>query len=141
MIWSAARVKLSILMAAYNEERTIVKAVKSILQVPFPCEVELIVVDDGNTDAISDLLKMINDPRMISDRHAKNSGKGISLRTAAALASGTHIVPFDADLEYAAEDIANMVIPVINGRCDVVYGARPRGQHHLPVHRHPWATR
>ena len=119
-----ARVKLSILMAAYNEERTIVKAVKSILQVPFPCEVELIVVDDGSTDATSDLLKMINDPRMISHRHAKNSGKGMSLRTAAALASGTHMVPFDADLEYAAEDIANMVIPVINGRCDVVYGAR-----------------
>jgi glycosyltransferase involved in cell wall biosynthesis len=118
------RIKLSILMAAYNEERTIVKAVKSILSVNFPCEVELIVVDDGSMDATSDLLKMIDDPRMISHRHAKNSGKGASLLTAAALATGTHMVPFDADLEYAAEDIANMVVPVINGRCDVVYGAR-----------------
>ena len=119
-----ARVKLSILMAAYNEERTIIKAVKSILQVQFPCEVELIVVDDGSTDATSDLLKMIDDPRMISHRHVQNSGKGASILTAAALATGTHLVPFDADLEYAAEDIADMVVPVINGRCDVVYGAR-----------------
>jgi len=119
-----ARVKLSILMAAYNEERTIIKAVKSILQVPFPCEVELIVVDDGSTDATSDLLKMIDDPRMISHRHVQNSGKGASILTAASLATGTHLVPFDADLEYAAEDIADMIVPVINGRCDVVYGAR-----------------
>src|ERR1700685_4710201 len=38
-------VKLSILMAAYNEERTIARAVHGILQASFPCEVELIVVD------------------------------------------------------------------------------------------------
>jgi dolichol-phosphate hexosyltransferase len=119
-----ARVKLSILMAAYTEERTIVKAVKSILRVQYPCEFELIVIDDGSMDATSDLLKMIVDPRVISHRHVENQGKGASLRTAASLATGTHIVPFDADLEYAAEDIANMVVPVINGRCDVVYGAR-----------------
>jgi glycosyltransferase involved in cell wall biosynthesis len=117
-------VKLSILMAAYNEERTITKAVHGILQASFPCEVELIVVDDGSADATPDLLKEIDDPRVIIHRHVKNQGKGASIMTAASLATGTHIIPFDADMEYAPEDIADMLVPVIKGRCDVVYGVR-----------------
>ena len=117
-------VKLSILMAAYNEERTILRAVHGILRCRFPCEVELIVVDDGSKDATPELLRDIDDPRVIVHRHAKNSGKGASLLTAASLATGTHIIPFDADEEYAAEDIADMLVPVIKGRCDVVYGTR-----------------
>jgi glycosyltransferase involved in cell wall biosynthesis len=117
-------VKLSILMAAYNEERTIMSVVHAILQARFPCEVELIVVDDGSMDATPDLLKEIDDPRVIVHRHAKNSGKGAGILTAASLATGTHMIPFDADMEYAPEDIANMLVPVIKGRCDVVYGVR-----------------
>lgn len=117
-------VKLSILMAAYNEERTITKAVHGILRASFPCEVELIVVDDGSADATPDLLKKIEDPRLIVHRHAKNSGKGASILTASSLATGTHIVPFDADMEYAPEDLADMLMPVIKGRADVVYGVR-----------------
>lgn len=117
-------VKLSILMAAYNEERTILRAAHGILQCRFPCEVELIIVDDGSRDATADLLKKIDDPRVIVNRHAKNSGKGAALLTAASLATGTHIIPFDADEEYAPEDIADMLVPVIKGRCDVVYGTR-----------------
>jgi glycosyltransferase involved in cell wall biosynthesis len=111
-------------MAAYNEERTIIKAVHGILQASFPCEVELIVVDDGSVDSTPDLLKEIDDPRVIVHRHAKNSGKGASIMTAASLATGTHIIPFDADMEYAPEDIADMLGPVIKGRSDVVYGVR-----------------
>lgn len=117
-------VKLSILMAAYNEERTIMRVVHGILQAKFPCEVELIIVDDGSADATPDLLKEIDDPRVVIHRHAKNSGKGASILTAVSLATGTHMVPFDADMEYAPEDIASMLIPVIKGRADVVYGVR-----------------
>ena len=117
-------VKLSILMAAYNEERTIAKAVHGILQARFPCEVELIVVDDGSADATPDILKEIDDPRVIVHRHVKNSGKGASILTAASLATGSHIIPFDADMEYAPEDIADMLVPVIKERADVVYGVR-----------------
>jgi glycosyltransferase involved in cell wall biosynthesis len=120
----AVPVKLSILMAAYNEEQTITKAVHGILQASFPCEVELIVVDDGSLDATPELLKEINDPRVIVHRHVKNQGKGASILTAASLATGSHIIPFDADMEYAPEDIADMLVPVIKGRCDVVYGVR-----------------
>ena len=42
--------KLSILMPVYNERATLASAVKEVLNVRFPCEVELVIVDDGSTD-------------------------------------------------------------------------------------------
>ena len=117
-------VKLSILMCAYNEERTIVQAIGEVLAEDYPCDMELIVVDDGSTDATPGLLAHVNDPRVIIHRHPGNLGKGASLLSAVSIASGTHILPFDADLEYASEDIARIIHPVLKGRCDVVYGVR-----------------
>jgi dolichol-phosphate hexosyltransferase len=117
-------VKLSILMPAYNEENTITRAVAEILSVDYPCQIELIVVDDGSTDGTAVLLSMLNDNRIIIHRHSANKGKGAALRSAASLATGTHLLPFDSDLEYAAEDIPRMLEPLLRGRCDVVYGAR-----------------
>jgi glycosyltransferase involved in cell wall biosynthesis len=117
-------VKLSIMMAAYNEELTIERAVRGILQVQYPCEIELIVVDDGSTDRTLHILKEIDDPRFILHSHDMNQGKGASILTAASLATGTHIVPFDADLEYSPEDLVNLLDPVMKGRYDVVYGVR-----------------
>jgi dolichol-phosphate hexosyltransferase len=117
-------VKLSILMPAYNEERTLAHAIETVLATEFPCDVELIVVDDGSSDATPEILAAIDDPRARVYRHPRNMGKGAALLTAASLATGTHIVPFDADLEYAPSDLCRMLEPVLAGRCDVVYGAR-----------------
>jgi dolichol-phosphate hexosyltransferase len=117
-------IKLSILMPAYNEENTVTRAVTEILSIDYPCEIELIIVDDGSTDGTETLLSMFHDERMVIYRHPVNKGKGAALRSAASLATGTHLLPFDADLEYAAEDIPKMLEPVLSGRCDVVYGAR-----------------
>ena len=116
--------KLSILMPAYNEESTIVQAVDEILSTEYPCEIELIVVDDGSTDRTEALLSRVEDDRLIVHRHLVNRGKGAALQTALSLASGTHLLPFDADLEYAADDIPRLLQPVLKGRCSVVYGAR-----------------
>jgi dolichol-phosphate hexosyltransferase len=115
---------VSILMCAYNEERTIVRAVREILNTDYPCNVELIVVDDGSTDATSILLGQMNDPRLVLHRHEGNRGKGAALLSAVSLATGTFLLPFDADLEYSPEDIPKLLMPVLNGRCDVVYGVR-----------------
>jgi dolichol-phosphate hexosyltransferase len=117
-------VKISILMCPHNEEQTVMRAVGDVLTTKYPCEIELIIVDDCSTDATPTLLALIDDRRVTVHRHRGNRGKGAAMLAALALATGTHIVPFDADLEYSAEDIARMVTPVINGRCDVVYGTR-----------------
>ena len=121
---AAAKLKISILMCAFNEVQTITQAVRELLQVDYPCEIELIVVDDGSTDGTAALVERFKDPRIILCRHPENRGKGAALRTAASLASGTHILPFDADLEYSPKDIPNLVEPVLTGRFDVVYGVR-----------------
>jgi hypothetical protein len=117
-------VKLSILMCAYNEEQRIGRAITEILQMDYPCDIELIVVDDGSTDSTPLLLAQLDDPRVIVYRHVVNLGKGAALRSAVKLATGTHAVPFDADLEYSPADIPRMLEPVLAGRTEVVYGAR-----------------
>jgi dolichol-phosphate hexosyltransferase len=116
--------KVSILMCAFNEQRTISRAVREVLTVEYPCDIELVVVDDGSSDATADLVARIRDPRLTLCRHEKNMGKGAALRTAASVASGTHMIPFDADLEYVPEDIPRLIKPILTGRFDVVYGAR-----------------
>src|SRR5437764_5080884 len=92
--------KLSILMPVYNEAPTIARAVDAVLSTEYPCDIELIVVDDGSTDGTREILDQIDDPRARVRHHSRNLGKGAALHTAAELATGTHIVPFDADLEY-----------------------------------------
>jgi dolichol-phosphate hexosyltransferase len=116
--------KLSILMAAYNEEGTVAQAIDEVLKADCPCEIELIVVDDGSTDGTPKVLSQIDDPRVTVHRHEANLGKGAALLAAASFATGTHILPFDADLEYAAEDISRVLDPIVKGRCEVVYGVR-----------------
>jgi hypothetical protein len=117
-------VRLSILMAAYNEQETIEQAISELLEVEYPCDMELIVIDDGSTDDTPALLAKTDDPRVVVFRHVRNQGKGAAILTAASLATGTHILPFDADLEYVPEDILKLLEPVLRGRCSVVYGVR-----------------
>ncbi len=116
--------KLSIVMPVFNEERTVTEAVGSLLDTALPCEFELVIVDDGSTDATPALLAAIDDPRARVIRHVCNLGKGAALRTGGAAVTGTHLVPFDADLEYDASDLVRLVEPVLDGRTEVVYGTR-----------------
>jgi dolichol-phosphate hexosyltransferase len=121
---TAAGLKLSIVMAAYNEAETILEAIGEVLAVEYPCEMELIVVDDGSKDDTPALLAEVRDPRVTVLRHAINRGKGAAVMTAMAAATGTHMLPFDADLEYVPDDILRLLEPVLRGRCNVVYGVR-----------------
>jgi dolichol-phosphate hexosyltransferase len=116
--------KVSVLMCAFNEEERIEKAIREVLGASYPCDIELIVVDDGSTDDTALIAEKVSDPRLIVHRLETNRGKGYALRSAAALATGTHILPFDADLEYSPDDIPRLIDPVIRRNYDVVYGTR-----------------
>ena len=121
--------KLSILMPVYNEAGTVQNAIKRVLDVSFPCPVELVVVDDASADGTSEIIDGMHDERLIKLRHPANKGKGAAIRTAAAAATGNYMVPFDADLEYQPEEIADLLTPVLRGESDVVYGSRGFGSH------------
>lgn len=122
-------VKLSIIMPVYNEEATVARAIGRLLEGAYPCEIELLVVDDGSTDATPRLLDAITDPRVRVHRHLANFGKGAAVRSGARLATGTHALVFDADLEYAPTDIPALLAPIIAGRVSYVYGIRQFGNH------------
>jgi dolichol-phosphate hexosyltransferase len=120
-------VKLSVLMPVYNEAATLAAAVKSVLDVEYPCDIELVVVDDGSTDGGREILASINDDRIVRRQHSRNLGKGAAIRTAAQAATGDYVVICDADLEYAPEEIPRLLEPVVRGDARVVYGTRSFG--------------
>src|SRR5262245_7964028 len=122
-------VKLSILMPVYNEETLIATAVKQALDVSYPCEIELVVVDDGSKDQTPEILAGLADSRLNVILHERNQGKGAAIRTAAARATGDYMVILDADLEYDPQDIPRLLEPVLDGRAELVYGSRTFGSH------------
>jgi len=123
-------VKLSILMPVYNERVTLTSAVKEVLNVDFPCEIELVIVDDGSTDGTRDLYPSLSDdPRVTIHLHERNQGKGAAIRTAAMVATGDYVIMCDADLEYLPSEIPSLLAPVIARQAEVVYGTRTFGSH------------
>ena len=121
--------KLSILMPVFNEEARLADAVKQALDVSYPCEIELVVVDDGSTDRTREILAAMDDRRMRVILHERNQGKGAAIMTAATSAEGEYMVILDADLEYSPEDIPRLLQPVLDERSTVVYGNRTFGSH------------
>ncbi len=122
--------KLSILMPVYNEFNTLASAVKDVLSVDYPCEFELVIVDDGSSDGTRDLYASFeDDPRIKIHLHKVNQGKGAAIRTAANAATGDYVIMCDADLEYSPAEIPSLLAPVLRGEAEVAYGTRTFGSH------------
>ncbi|HEY8451902.1 MAG: glycosyltransferase family 2 protein [Micromonosporaceae bacterium] len=121
--------RLSILMPVYNEENHVAEAIKQTLAVDYPCDIDLIVVDDGSRDGTADVLARFDDPRLRVFTHPRNYGKGAAIRTGAQHADGDYLVMLDADLEYDPQDLPKLLAPVLDGRAKVVYGNRVFGSH------------
>jgi glycosyltransferase involved in cell wall biosynthesis len=122
-------VKLSILMPVYNEETRLPQALKQALNVDYPCEIEMVVVDDGSQDGTREILGRADDPRLRAVMHPHNQGKGAAIKTAVEHATGDYLIILDADLEYDPQDIPRLLVPVLDGRATVVYGNRTFGGH------------
>lgn len=114
---------ISVVIPAFNEEKTILEVVSNVLRLPL--NLEVIVVDDCSQDETSNLLEMINGLDRIKVVSKKqNEGKGAALRTGFNLAQGDFIVVQDADLEYNTSEITALLLPLVKGTADVVYGSR-----------------
>jgi dolichol-phosphate hexosyltransferase len=121
---------LSILMPVYNERATLAAAVAAVCSVEYPCEFELVIVDDGSTDGTRELYRDLEgEPRVRVQLQPRNQGKGAAIKQAAALARGDYLIICDADLEYVPSEIPGLLAPVLRGDAEVVYGTRAFGSH------------
>ena len=118
--------KLSVLMPAHNEARTIRESVHRVLAAPIEPAVELIIVDDGSTDGSRDIIDDLasSDERITALHHERSRGKGSAIRTAIGAMTGDVAIVQDADLEYDPNDFAIVLDPILAGEADAVYGSR-----------------
>jgi len=115
---------LSVMIPAFNEERTLELILQHVLEQP---EVgEVIAVDDGSTDGTWAVMSRFagKDPRVRAYRLEANQGKGAALRRAVAEVRMPFALVQDADLEYDPRDYPTLLRPLVEGRADVVYGVR-----------------
>lgn len=118
--------KLSIIIPAYNEEKTILEVISSVKkQDVFGLEKEIIVIDDGSSD---DTLMMLSNVKgIILLKHERNRGKGRAVRTGIDKITGDIVIIQDADLELSPSDYPALIKPIIDGKAEVVFGSRILG--------------
>ena len=115
--------KLSIIIPVFNEEKTVGKILKKVLDLKIAnVGKEIIVVDDGSTDKTRQILKQIKNIKIIL--HDNNKGKGSAVKTGIKNATGDYIIIQDADLEYDPEQIRTLIQPILENQAGVVYGTR-----------------
>lgn len=112
---------LTVIVPALNEEATIGEVVTRLLALPI--QAQIVVVDDGSTDRTGWILASFGD-RIETLRHNAPQGKGASIVDALKLARGRVTIVQDADLEYAPEQIPDLVKPILSGEAGVVFGSR-----------------
>ncbi|MGA9672207.1 MAG: glycosyltransferase family 2 protein [Terracidiphilus sp.] len=113
---SPARPRISVCMAIYNGEHYFPEQMRSILPQLSPND-EVVIVDDGSTDATLDRIAAFNEPRILIAQHKKNEGVISSFEDAVRLASGDIIFFSDQDDIWAADKVEKMLVPFARDEC------------------------
>ena len=118
--------KLSVVVAAFNEEKTLGEILRRCLAAAdrMAGEVEIVVVDNGSSDATTVIASEVDDPRVQAFRLEPNQGKGGAVRYGISQATGDLVIIQDADLEYDPDDWPKMLEPILSGQAQAVWGSR-----------------
>ena len=113
----------------FNEEEYVGVLLERVLLAPLPggLSCEVVVVDDGSTDSSAEVVREVAarwPGRIRLIRHEHNRGKGAAIRTAIEHATGEFAIIQDSDLEYDPNEFQHLLRPMVEGRCDVVFGSR-----------------
>ena len=125
--------KLSIIIPAYNEGRTIHLILDKVRDTKLLSDIskEIIIVNDCSSDnteeAINEYIAKNKNLNIQYVKHEVNKGKGAALHTGIKKATGDYLIIQDADLEYDPNEYNLLLQPVLDGFADVVYGSRFMG--------------
>lgn len=122
--------RLSVVIPAFNEEQGIGPLLERVLAAgqrirhtcPEITDVQVIVVDDGSTDATGAIVTGYPGVKLI--RHSTNQGYGAALKTGFSQAAGHYLAFLDADATNPPEVLPDLVQPILDGKADLVIGAR-----------------
>ncbi|MDR2469598.1 MAG: glycosyltransferase family 2 protein, partial [Tannerella sp.] len=129
---------LSVIIPAYNEERTIRQLLQKVVEVKLINDIgkEIIVVNDCSRDGTEEIVKeyiyVHPEEKMVLLNQGKNQGKGAAIRKGLEQVTGNYVVIQDADLEYEPEDYNILLQTFLSENLNVLYGSRflnPKNRH------------
>lgn len=120
---------VSLVIPAYNESAIIPDTIRAVSAklAELTESYEVLIVDDGSTDGMAELVERCGGPHVRLERYTPNHGKGRAVRTGMLAAQGDVILCTDADLAYGVDVFAVILERFAAGNADLVIGSRRIG--------------